>query len=87
MTYEEFKSIISPKKGTTEGTIKSWYKFCRIGTWSSSLKSHKMDYRESNLYIKTISIIEYKEFVKYYNYFDKISKNKEKLEKLNEDFV
>ena len=32
MTYEEFKSIIRPRKGTTEGTIKSWYKWCRIGT-------------------------------------------------------
>ena len=87
MTYEEFKSITNPKPGTTEGTKHSWYKWCRIGTWSSNLITHKMCYESSNFYIKTISIEEYKEFEKVYNYFSKLAKSKEKLEKLTEDFV
>ena len=87
MTYEEFKNIIRPKKGTTEGTMHSWYKWCRIGTWSSNLITHQMSYESSNFYIKNFSIEEYREFEKVYNYFSKLSKNKEKLEKLKEDFV
>lgn len=87
MTYDEFKSIIKPRKGTTEGTIKSWYKWCRIGTWTSNIKYHKMSYDASMFYIKNISLNEHNEFLKIYNYFDKLAKSKEKLEKLKEDFV
>ena len=87
MTYEEFKSVISPKPGTTEGTIKSWYKWCRIGTWSSNIITHKMDYSQSDFHIKNISLDEHNEFLKIYNYFDKLAKSKEKFEKLKEDFV
>lgn len=87
MTYEEFKSTIRPRKGTTEGTIKSWYKWCRIGTWTSNIITHKMSYDASMFYIKNISLNEHNEFLKIYNYFDKLAKSKEKLEKLKEDFV
>lgn len=87
MTYEEFKSITNPKPGTTEGTLHSWYKWCRLGTWATNLKTHKMSYVSSNFYVKTLSIEEYKEFEKFYYYFGKLSKSKEKLEKLKEDFV
>jgi len=87
MTYKEFKSIIRPRKGTTEGTIKSWYKWCRIGTWTSNIKSHKMSYDASMFYIKNISLNEHNEFLKIYNYLNRLAKSKEKLEKLKEDFV
>ena len=87
MTYEEFKSIIRPRKGTTEGTIQSWYQWCRIGTWISNIKSHKMSYESSMFYVKNISLEEQKEFEKIYNYLNRIAKSKEKLEKLKEDFV
>lgn len=87
MTYEEFKSIIRPRKGTTEGTIQSWYQWCRIGTWTSNIKSHKMSYDASMFYIKNISLEEQKEFEKIYYYFNRLAKSKEKLEKLKEDFV
>ena len=87
MTYEEFKSIISPRPGTTEGTIKSWYKWCIVGTWSSNLITHNMDYRKSDFYIKNISLNEHNEFLKIYNYFDKLAKSKLKLENLKKDFV
>lgn len=87
MTYEEFKSVISPKPGTTEGTMHSWYKWCRLGTWATNLKTNKMSYITSNFYVKNISIEEYKEFEKVYNYFSKLAKSKEKLEKLTKDFV
>lgn len=68
MTYEEFKSIIRPRKGTTEGTIKSWYKWCRIGTWTSNIITHKMSYDASMFYIKNISLNKHNEFLKIYNY-------------------
>ena len=87
MTYEEFKSIISPRPGTTEGTIKRWYKWCTVGTWSSNLITHKMDYRKSDFYIKNISLNEHNEFLKIYNYFDKLAKSKLKFENLKKDFV
>lgn len=87
MTYEEFKSIIRPRKGTTEGTIKSWYKWCRIGTWTSNIITHKMSYDASMFYIKNISLNEHNEFLKIYNYLNRLAKSKEKLEKLKEDFV
>lgn len=87
MTYEEFKNTINPRKGTTEGTIKHWYEWCRIGTWTSNIITHKMSYDASMFYIKNISLNEHNEFLKIYNYFDKLAKSKEKLEKLKEDFV
>lgn len=87
MTYEEFKSIIRPRNGTTEGTIKSWYKWCRIGTWTSNIITHKMSYDASMFYIKNISLNEHNEFLKIYNYLNRLAKSKEKLEKLKEDFV
>ena len=87
MTYEEFRSIINPRPGTTDGTIKSWYKWCTVGTWSSNLITHKMDYRKSDFYIKNISLNEHNEFLKIYNYFDKLAKSKLKLENLKKDFV
>ena len=86
MTYNQFKSIIRPKPGTTEGTIKSWYKWCRIGVWTSNIKSHDVKYVSSDTFIKNISMKEYKEYLKIYDYFDKLVKYKEKLEKINEDF-
>jgi hypothetical protein len=86
MTYNQFKSIIRPKPGTTEGTIKSWYKWCRIGVWTSNIKSRDVKYVSSDTFIKNISMKEYKEYLKIYDYFDKLVKYKEKLEKINEDF-
>lgn len=86
MTYDEFKSVISPKPGTTEGTIKSWYKWCTIGTWASNIITHKMDYSQSNFYIKNISLDEHNEFLKIYNYFDKLAKSKLLFENLQQDF-
>ena len=86
MTYNQFKSIIRPKPGTTEGTIKSWYKWCRIGVWTSNIKSRVVKYVSSDTFIKNISMKEYKEYLKIYDYFDKLVKYKEKLEKINEDF-
>ena len=86
MTYEEFKSVISPKPGTTEGTIKSWYKWCTIGTWSSNIITHKMDYSQSDFHIKNISLDEHNEFLKIYNYFDKLAKSKLLFENLQQDF-
>ena len=86
MTYNQFKSILRPKPGTTEIDMKSWYEWCRIGTWTSNIKSHKMKYDSSDTFIKNLSMKEYKEYEKIYFYFDKLAKYKEKLEKINEDF-
>ena len=87
MTYDEFKSIIRPKPGTSEGTIKSWYKWCTIGTWCSDIKTHKMDYGKSDFYIKNISLKEHKEFLDIYYYFDRLAKYNAKLNNLKKDFV
>ena len=87
MTFKEFRSLLRPKPGTTEGTIKSWYKFCRTGTWSSSIKTHEISYNASAFYIKNLSIEEYKEFENIYIYFDRLVKSKLKLKNLKEDFV